>query len=183
MPDSLSHPSVGTEAELVARAEARKSLEALRLTRSHLEPYVMTMEDMIKWGYFVDIPEGLGGNEPSLEGKVAKCERCTQPFQVKRMEEADNCIYHAGKPYTTKVNGEFCVPERSVLNADTLQGRRLGCTIVARGQWQIARGVRTDRMCFMRTRQRISTPDIHFLFCSLRKRRGRRLTLLQSIVR
>lgn len=63
------------------------------------------MEDMRKWGYFVEIPEGPGGKEPSIEGKIATCERCNQPFQVKRKEEADECIYHWGKPYTKKMNG------------------------------------------------------------------------------
>ncbi|KAF5387710.1 hypothetical protein D9615_000495 [Tricholomella constricta] len=106
IPDSLSHPSVGTEADIAARAEARKSIDALRITRNHLQPYLLSMEDMVKWGYIVETPEGPGGTEPSLKGKVAKCERCAQPFLVKPREEADVCIHHWGKPYTTKVNGE-----------------------------------------------------------------------------
>lgn len=106
VPDSLSHPSVGTEADLQARAESRKSLDALRLTRAHLEPFVLSMADMQKWGYFVEVPDSPGGDQPSLEGKIAKCERCTQPFLVKRREEADECIYHWGKPITAKMNGE-----------------------------------------------------------------------------
>ncbi|RDB22461.1 Exonuclease GOR [Hypsizygus marmoreus] len=106
IPDSLSHASVGTEAELTARAESRKAINSLRITRSHMEPYLLSMEEMVKWGYFVQIPDGPGGHEPSLEGKIAKCERCSQPFQVKRQEEADVCIHHWGKPYTTVMNGE-----------------------------------------------------------------------------
>lgn len=105
-PTSLSHPSVGTEVELAARAESRKSLNSLRLTRTLLEPYVHLAADLVQWGYFVEIPDGPGGNQPSLEGKVAKCERCGQPFQVKRKEDADECIYHWGKPFTTTINGE-----------------------------------------------------------------------------
>jgi RNA exonuclease 1 len=106
-PVSLSHPSVGTEAELAARAESRKSLDSLRLTRALLEPHVHLTTDLIQWGYFVEIPDGPGGHEPSLESKIAKCERCGQPFKVKRREDADECIYHWGKPYTTKVNGKL----------------------------------------------------------------------------
>ncbi|GLB33907.1 putative EXOIII [Lyophyllum shimeji] len=106
VPDSLSHPSVGTEAELAARSESRKAIDALRLTREHLEPYIMSVDELVKWGYFVDIPDGPGGTEPSREGKIAKCERCAQPFLVKRAEEADECIYHWGKPFTAAVNGE-----------------------------------------------------------------------------
>ncbi|KAG6911188.1 hypothetical protein DXG01_003055 [Tephrocybe rancida] len=105
-PDSLLHDSVGTEADLSTRAEARKSRKALRLTSEHLEPYLMSLDELTAWGYLVDVPEGPGGTEPHLEGKIAKCERCTQPFLVKRREEADECIHHWGKPYTTKVNGE-----------------------------------------------------------------------------
>lgn len=102
----MSHPSVGTEGELAARAEAEKSLQAVRITRAIMEPFMLSLEDLQKWGYLVEIPDGPGGHEPSLEGKIAKCERCAQPFMVKRMEEADECIYHWGKPYTTTVNGE-----------------------------------------------------------------------------
>jgi RNA exonuclease 1 len=107
IPVSLSHPSVGTEAELATRAESLKSLDSLRLTRTLLAPYVHLTTDLIQWGYFVEIPDGPGGLEPSLEGKIANCERCGQPFMVKRQELADECIYHWGKPYTTKVNGKL----------------------------------------------------------------------------
>lgn len=93
--------------ELAARAESRKSLNSLRLTRTLLEPYVHLAADLVQWGYFVEIPDGPGGNQPSLEGKVAKCERCGQPFQVKRKEDADECIYHWGKPFTTTINGKL----------------------------------------------------------------------------
>ncbi|KAG6866436.1 hypothetical protein C0991_003954 [Blastosporella zonata] len=106
VPDSLSHDSVGTEAELAARQVARKSRKALRLTRDHLESHIMNKDALTTWGFMVEIPDGPGGTEPSLEGKTAKCERCTQPFLVKRREEADECIHHWGKPFSAKVNGE-----------------------------------------------------------------------------
>lgn len=106
IPTSLSHPSVGTEAELAARAESRKALDSVRLTRTLLEPYVHLTTELLQWGYFMEIPDGPGGHEPSLEAKTAKCERCGQPFQVKRKEDADECIYHWGKPYTVTINGK-----------------------------------------------------------------------------
>ncbi|PPQ77431.1 hypothetical protein CVT25_011013 [Psilocybe cyanescens] len=105
-PTSINHPSVGTDSEIAARAEAQKSLEALHLTSDRLEPLVHSTEELQKWGYYIDIPPGPGGNQPSLEGKIAKCERCTQYFLVKRAEEADRCIYHWGKAYTARINGE-----------------------------------------------------------------------------
>ena len=33
------------------------------------------------------------------------CERCGQRFQVKRREEADQCVYHWGRPFVSKANG------------------------------------------------------------------------------
>lgn len=33
------------------------------------------------------------------------CDRCNQKFMVKRGEEADECRFHWGKAFTTKVNG------------------------------------------------------------------------------
>ena len=106
IPNSVSHPSVGTEAEIIARAEAQKSLESLHLSRELLEPLVHSVDELKKWGYFLDIPPGPGGDQPSLEGTTTKCDRCAQYFLVKRMEAAEKCIYHWGKPYSTRVNGE-----------------------------------------------------------------------------
>ena len=60
---------------------------------------------MATWGYVVDIPEGPGGDKPSEEGGVMKCERCKQPKQVRRMEEAEECLYHWGRLLTKKVSG------------------------------------------------------------------------------
>ncbi|KAJ7665529.1 ribonuclease H-like domain-containing protein [Mycena rosella] len=106
IPDTSSHPSVGTEAEVSARAEALKSRKSLRLTRAHVEHLILSKEDMELWGFFLDIPEGIGGDEPSLENKIAKCERCVRPFLVKRKDDAEECIYHWGKPVSRKVSGE-----------------------------------------------------------------------------
>ncbi|KIL68064.1 hypothetical protein M378DRAFT_100578 [Amanita muscaria Koide BX008] len=105
-PNSLAHDSVGTEEELIARVEARKLLESLHITRAHLEPLVHSTADLEKAGYFIRVPDGSGGLQPSLEGKVTKCERCCQPFLVQRKSEADQCIFHWGRPYTTIINGD-----------------------------------------------------------------------------
>ena len=106
-PDSISHPSVGTNAEITKREEDKKKLESLRLTTTHLEPYIMTLEQMETWGYIVQIPEGEGGSRPSEEGYVQTCERCAEPFMVKRKEEADECVFHWGRKFATRQNGEF----------------------------------------------------------------------------
>ncbi|KAH9482740.1 RNA exonuclease 1-like protein [Psilocybe cubensis] len=122
VPTSISHPSVGTEGDIVSRAEARKSLENLQLTADRLEPFIHTTEELKSWGYFVDIPPGPGGDRPSQEGKIAKCERCTQYFLVKRAEESEQCTYHWGKAYTSRANGEkqrtYSCCSRSVVDSE-----------------------------------------------------------------
>ena len=89
------------------RVEERKKLNALRLTAEQLEPYVMSLDEMRKWGYIVDIPAGEGGSRPSEEGSVKTCERCSGAFKVKRKEEAsmDECVYHWGKAFSAKASG------------------------------------------------------------------------------
>jgi RNA exonuclease 1 len=106
IPISVFHPSVGTEAEVIARAEAQKSLETLHLSRELLEPLVHSVDQLKKWGYFLDIPPCPGGDQPSLEGKITQCDRCAQYFLVKRLEDAEKCIFHWGKPLSTRVHGE-----------------------------------------------------------------------------
>ncbi|KAF7352711.1 Exonuclease domain-containing protein [Mycena venus] len=100
LPDTSSHPSIGTEEEVIARAEALKSRKSLRLTRAKVEHLIVSKEDLELWGFILDIPDGVGGDQPSLENKIAKCDRCGKPFTVKRKDEADECIYHWGKPIT-----------------------------------------------------------------------------------
>lgn len=104
-PDNINHVSVGTADDIVKREEDRHKLESLRLTVKHLEPYVLSMDEMRLWGYIVDIPDGVGGDQPSEEGNIRKCERCNQQFQVKRLEDADECVFHWGRPFTSKANG------------------------------------------------------------------------------
>jgi len=82
-------------------------MDSLRLTRAHLEALILTRADMEKWGYVVEIPDGAGGDKLHEEGGVRKCERCSQPFQVKRMSEAEECLYHWGRPYSRTINGEL----------------------------------------------------------------------------
>ncbi|KAI0750713.1 Rexo1 protein [Daedaleopsis nitida] len=105
-PDSPSHPSVGTEGEILARQEMRKKVESLKLTVSDLEPHVLSMEQMRTWGYIVEVPPGPGGDKPHEEGSIMTCERCTQKFVVKRRDQADQCRFHWGKAFSSKVNGE-----------------------------------------------------------------------------
>ncbi|KAJ7276489.1 Rexo1 protein [Mycena haematopus] len=106
LPDTSSHPSVGTEEEVIARAEALKTRKSLRVTRANVEHLIVSAEDLKIWGFILDIPEGVGGDQPSLENKISKCDRCGKDFLVKRKDEADGCIYHWGKPITRTAGGQ-----------------------------------------------------------------------------
>lgn len=105
-PDSASHPSVGTEGEIAARAELKRTLNSLRVTQEHLAPLMLSEADMRKWGYILDIPEGPGGTKPSQEGHTMVCERCKQPYMVKCDDKTEDCRFHYGKPTSETVNGE-----------------------------------------------------------------------------
>lgn len=67
---------------------------------------MLSEDDMRKWGYFLDIPEGLGGTKPSQEGHIMVCERCKQSHMVKRNDKTEECHFHYGKPMSQTVNGE-----------------------------------------------------------------------------
>ena len=94
-------------AEVLQREEDKKKLAALKLSKVQLEPHVLTLDQMRATGYIVEIPEGVGGERPSEEGSVKNCERCRQPFKVKRMEEADQCTYHYGRVRVFRASGRF----------------------------------------------------------------------------
>jgi hypothetical protein len=70
---------------------------------------------MRTWGYIVEIPEGIGGERPSEEGSIQKCERCNEQFQVKRQGEAEECTFHWGKPFTSKANGSSLISSLPIL--------------------------------------------------------------------
>ncbi|KAI0723275.1 Rexo1 protein [Earliella scabrosa] len=105
-PDTASHPSVGTEAEVQAREEMRRKMESLKLTTSQMEPYILSIDEMKTWGYIVEVPPGPGGDKPHEEGSIMTCERCKEKFVVKRRDEADQCRFHWGKAFTSKADGE-----------------------------------------------------------------------------
>ena len=88
------------------RKEESEKLRSLKVSGKHLTPLVMTIETMKTLEYITEIPEGPGGTNPSEEGKVKQCERCSKQFIVRRKGEAEECVFHWGRLYTKKVNGE-----------------------------------------------------------------------------
>ncbi|TDL29584.1 hypothetical protein BD410DRAFT_823665 [Rickenella mellea] len=105
-PNSLSHDSVGTDETLLRRKEQRGALQNVQLTSDILSPYVLSREDMKAWGYIVQIPDGPGGDNPSDVGKVKTCERCKQEYRIQARDDADICIFHWGRPYSDRINGD-----------------------------------------------------------------------------
>ncbi|KAM5540478.1 hypothetical protein V8D89_005936 [Ganoderma adspersum] len=105
-PNSYSHASVGSESDVQTREETRKKVASLLLSASRLDPYVLSMDELKKWSYIVDVPAGTGGDQPHEEGSVKTCERCAEKFVVKRREEADQCRFHWGKAFSSRMNGE-----------------------------------------------------------------------------
>ncbi|KAG9317409.1 ribonuclease H-like protein [Chiua virens] len=106
IPTSISHPSVGTDDDIAARAEARNKLDALVLTRPLLTHLLMTTDTMKQWGYITEIPNGEGGSEPHAVDRITKCERCGQSYMVTNTPTQNECSYHWGKPFNKTINGE-----------------------------------------------------------------------------
>ena len=102
----MVHEAVGTEGTLQKRKNERDQLRSLVLKKSHLEQHVMNIDDLKRWGFMTEPPEGEGGTNPSDEGKIRKCERCSEQFLVKRKEEAEECIFHWGRAVTKKSMGK-----------------------------------------------------------------------------
>lgn len=107
IPDKLSHPSVGTTSELAERTAKLSSLSGFKLLPSHLEPLLLSRDDMIMWDYMVDVPSGIGGDRPNETGNVMKCERCNSQYAVTSSPTKDECVYHWGRAYGTKMNGKY----------------------------------------------------------------------------
>lgn len=104
-PDSVSHPSVGTEGTLAARATELASLSSFHLRASHLQSVLLTPQQMEDYSYIASIPDGPGGDRPSELGNEVKCERCGEQFVVQSNPGAEECTFHWGKPFTSKVQG------------------------------------------------------------------------------
>ncbi|KAI0307161.1 ribonuclease H-like protein [Multifurca ochricompacta] len=112
LPTSLTHPSVGTAGDLAARLRESDALITLRLASPQLEPLLLTREEMRSWNYIIDIPAewGPGGQSPSGDGHLFRCERCKTPYIVRSLDHdatiVNACTYHWGKPLYRLISGE-----------------------------------------------------------------------------
>lgn len=116
-----------------------------RLTRSELEPLLLTHEDLSRWNYLVDIPVewGPGGESPSADGKIFTCERCKAPYAVRSLDHnpavANACTYHWGKPLYRSIGGEPPFGSSIVLwliplNAGERTRTYTCCSVIVSGQ-------------------------------------------------
>ena len=103
----LSHPSVGTQADLAERAQRAQSLASHVLTPSQLAPLLLTRDEMHSGGYIIDIPSGPGGTVPSATGTRMTCDRCRSPYEVRDGPDMRECCYHWGKLLPSTLNGKF----------------------------------------------------------------------------
>ncbi|CAE6416047.1 unnamed protein product [Rhizoctonia solani] len=88
-PDRLTHPSVGTNGAIEARKAEAEAAKNSTLQRAQLESALLTREQLIQWGYLVDVPAGPGGTRSEEECKTLS-ERCT---------------YHWGRTYVNRMGG------------------------------------------------------------------------------
>lgn len=73
-----------------ARTEAEKN----KLTKARIARYVSTKDVLGKYDYMLEVPPGPGGDAPTEEGNLRKCERCKEEFTVRR--ELDE-VRHSGE--------------------------------------------------------------------------------------
>jgi len=168
---------VGTEDELKERAEKAKSLQALVLDRTRLEPLIMSQRDLENWGYMVDIPQGPGGDVPHMEGQVVKCERCSQPFQVCQTSSDTECLHHWGKQRTIKADGKSGPPTFIVpcLLAQVKESEYIRAVLAQSARVRVAF---TEDMSFTNHQWMTYIQGMHFHSCNLPGIRMMHLTLL-----
>ncbi|KAI0053566.1 ribonuclease H-like protein [Auriscalpium vulgare] len=128
-PNSLTHPSVGTNDDLKSRPAnvpispppstspsrpfeqhgASTLLDRVGLKPSLLAPLELAAGELVRWNYMASIPEswGPGGEQPSAQGSRVTCERCRVIYVVENGREGkEDCTFHWGKMFFTTVNGE-----------------------------------------------------------------------------
>ncbi|GAA5893502.1 hypothetical protein JCM8208_000817 [Rhodotorula glutinis] len=96
------------EDEAVRLAKAAEE-EKGRLTARRVAKFVHPVETLRRFDYPVELPPGPGGDRPSEEGNVRKCDRCTAEFTVRGDLDSDGrqaCQYHFGRMVTEKIGGQ-----------------------------------------------------------------------------
>ncbi|SCV71928.1 BQ2448_4622 [Microbotryum intermedium] len=108
-PLPTSESEAGTLEDDLARQKAREEEYKGRLTRERVEKFTHDVETLRKFDYVVEVPQGVGGDRPTEEGNLRRCDRCGTEFKVSNeLTEAERtaCSYHFGKMITEKHRGQ-----------------------------------------------------------------------------
>lgn len=81
-PPIVSEEDTGTLETDIQRQKSRQDREKGLISRARISRYVAPRETLSAYQYILDVPLGIGGDAPTEEGKVKKCERCPVEFIV-----------------------------------------------------------------------------------------------------
>lgn len=73
----------GTLEEEAIRLKAAEEFEKGRLTTERVRKFVSKKEILENYDYMIEVPPGRGGEEPTEEGNVRKCDRCGTEWGVR----------------------------------------------------------------------------------------------------
>ncbi|KAK4056646.1 RNA exonuclease 3 [Microbotryomycetes sp. JL221] len=109
------HDWVGTLEQVDQKLKLKQEIEFKKLTRDKVEKFVSSKQVLETFDYVVEVPDGIGGDKPTEEGNMRKCDRCGAEFIVKaqlsekllltQKVEKTACSYHWGRQITEKING------------------------------------------------------------------------------
>jgi RNA exonuclease 1 len=107
IPDSPSHPSVGSEKARTLRAlEQKNASVTYTLTLKDVEALTMDEETMRLYGMPMAVPAMPGGERPSAYGEEKKCDRCGENALITHDEGLDACLFHWGRSIRVTTAGE-----------------------------------------------------------------------------
>ncbi|GAA97080.1 uncharacterized protein L969DRAFT_19946 [Mixia osmundae IAM 14324] len=101
-----THPAAllecGTNEEVEQRRIARRKASAVSVPYEAALPLVMKFEDLVSYGYMVEVPDAPHHTERNRRGALRDCSRCKAAFEVRNLgdqsaEERLACRYHPGK--------------------------------------------------------------------------------------
>jgi RNA exonuclease 1 len=108
IPDSPSHPSVGSEAARTLRALEKKNAPVTyTLTLKDVEALTMDEETMRSYGMPMAVPAIPGGERPSAYGEEKKCDRCGENALITHDRGLDACLFHWGRSIRVTTAGEI----------------------------------------------------------------------------
>lgn len=107
VPDSPSHPSVGSEGERMKRkAKPQNRILSYTLTLEDVEPLLLDPKSMKKYGIPTEVPSTPGGTQPSInDGAEVTCDRCLESAVIRYNSDLNACQFHWGKPMRIQTDG------------------------------------------------------------------------------